>query len=410
MTMGENKANEAQFPSTNSAVLTGIQVARISTVPFFVLSQLKHQIESISASGAQVMVVTSSGPEFSSLQALTGVTCKLIEISRSISPWRDFLALWQLFQLFRREKIDIAHSTTPKSGLLTAVAAFLAGVPIRLHTFTGQPWVNMKGPIRWLACSSDRLIAKLNTRCYTDSESQRHFLIEQGVISSERLFVIGAGSLAGVDLDRFNPARFSDQERVALKHKLGIPHEAPVLLFVGRITADKGVRELLAAFCELKTARNPAHLIFVGHFDSEIGGGAGISRHDIEGIPGVHVVGFTECPEAYMAIADILCLPSYREGFGTVVIEAAAMGVPTVGSDIYGLSDAVVNGETGMLVPPRDTAALAGALLDLLSDEDKRRQMGYAAKRRAEETFNAGQVNGKLIAEYRNLLDARKAP
>lgn len=406
--MEGNKAQERQFPDTKPAVLTGIRIARISTVPFFVLSQLKYQIESISASGAHVIVITSSGPEFSSLEALTGVTCKMIEIPRSISPWRDCLALWQLFQFFRRSRIDIAHSTTPKAGLLTAVAAFLARVPVRLHTFTGQPWVNMKGVMRRFARLSDSLIAMLNTRCYTDSKSQRQFLIEQGVISPERLFVIGAGSLAGVDIERFNPARFTDQERLALKRKSAIPQEAPVLLFVGRITADKGVRELLGAFRELKTAGSTAHLIFVGHFDSEIGGGVGLARRDIEGIRDVHIAGFTECPEAYMAIADILCLPSYREGFGTVVIEAAAMGVPTVGSDIYGLSDAIVNGETGMLVPPRDSTALAGTLSALLADVSKRRQMGVSARQRAEALFDARQVNEKLVAEYRNLLDGKR--
>lgn len=408
MATEKNRTQAKPSAGTEPAALEGIRVARISTVPFFVLSQLKHQIESIGASGAQVVVVTSGGQEFSSLQAITGVTCKMVEIPRSISPWRDCLALWQLFRFFRRSQIDIAHSTTPKAGLLTAVAAFLARVPVRLHTFTGQPWVNMKGVMRRFARWSDSLIARLNTRCYTDSASQRQFLIEQGVIPPERLFVIGAGSLAGVDIERFNPARFSEQERLALKLRAGIPQDAPVLLFVGRITADKGVRELLDAFREIKTAGSTAHLIFVGHFDSEIGGGAGISRHDIEGIRDVYIAGFTECPEMYMAIADILCLPSYREGFGTVVIEAAAMGVPTVGSDIYGLSDAVIHGETGMLVPPRDTTALANALSDMLTDAERRKKMGQAARQRAEALFDARQVNAKLIAEYRDLLDARK--
>lgn len=408
MATEKNRAQAKTSAGAGTAALEGIRVARISTVPFFVLTQLKRQIESVSASGAHVVVVTSSGPEFSSLQALTGVACELIEIPRSISPWRDCLALWQLFRFFRRSQIDIAHSTTPKAGLLTAVAAFLAGVPVRLHTFTGQPWVNMQGVMRRFARASDSLIARLNTRCYTDSASQRQFLIEQGVIPPGKLFVLGAGSLAGVDTGRFNPARFAEQERLALRRRTGIPQEAPVLLFVGRITADKGVRELLDAFRKLKTAGSAAHLLFVGHFDSEIGGGAGITRRDIEGVRDVHVAGFTQCPEMYMAIADILCLPSYREGFGTVVIEAAAMGVPTVGSDIYGLSDAVVNGETGMLVPPRDAPALAGALSELLSDAGRRRQMGAAARQRAEALFDAGQVNGRLIAEYCNLLDAGK--
>lgn len=388
--------------------LKGTRIARISTVPFFVVSNLKCQIESLGTSGAQLTVVTSQGPELAALEALSGVACVPIEIRRSISPWRDLLALIRLFLFFRREQINIAHSTTPKAGLLTAVAALLAGVPIRLHTFTGQPWVTMRGIKYGLARGSDWLIGKLNTRCYADSESQRRFLVGQGVIGAKQLFVIGAGSLAGVDLERFNPGRFPSQDREATRYALGIPSAAAVLLFVGRITVDKGVHELLEAFHEIKATGRDAHLVFVGCFDSDSGVEGGISRRDIECVRDTHIVGYVECPETYMAIADILCLPSYREGFGTVVIEAAVMGVPTVGSDIYGLSDAVVNGETGILVPPRDAVSLKLALLTLLENKEMKLKMGDAAKRRAEVLFDADQVSLKVIDEYCNLLDGKR--
>ena len=389
---------------TQEKLLLNVRIARISTVAFFVVSQLKRQIESLSASGAQVTVVASGGSEMASLKAIPDVNCAVIDIPRSISPWRDMLALIRLYRFFRREHIDIAHSTTPKAGLLTAIAALLAGVPIRLHTFTGQPWVNMQGVRRVLARGSDRLIGKLNSRCYADSKSQRQFLIEQGIIDAKQLFVIGEGSLAGVDIERFNQARFSSEERIAARHTLNIPENAQVILFVGRITVDKGVHELLEAFREIKAKQSRAHLVFVGRFDSDSGVAGGISQRDIEGVPDTHIVGYTECPEAYLAIADILCLPSYREGFGTVVIEAAAMGVPTVGSDIYGLSDAVVNSETGILVPPRDTVALSAALSMLLADEERRVKMGRAARQRSEMLFDANLINGKLIEECYNLL------
>lgn len=400
----KSKAQSTQPPAAQPKALLNVRIARISTVAFFVVSQLKRQIESLSASGAQVTVVASGGPEMASLKAITNVNCVAIDIPRSISPWRDLLALIRLYRLFRYEHIDIAHSTTPKAGLLTAIAAFLAGVPIRLHTFTGQPWVSMQGVRRILARGSDRLIGKLNMRCYADSESQRQFLVEQGIIDAKQLFVIGAGSLAGVDVERFNPTRFSSEERIATRQALSIPENAQVILFVGRITIDKGVHELLEAFREIKTKQSRVHLVFVGRFDSDSGVAGGISQRDIDSVQDTHIVGYTECPEAYMAIADILCLPSYREGFGTVVIEAAAMGVPTVGSDIYGLSDAVVNGETGILVPPRDSAALATALSMLLADEERRVKMGRAARQRSEMLFDANLINGKLIEECYNLL------
>lgn len=396
-----------QVSADSSMPLQGIRIARISTVPFFVVSQLKHQIESLAASGAHITVITSDGSELNMLRVLPGVNCMPVDIPRSIAPWHDLLALIRLWLLFRKTRVDITHSTTPKAGLLTAIAAFMAGVPVRLHTFTGQPWVTMRGAKRWLARASDRLIGWLNTRCYADSLGQRRFLIEQGVLSSGRLSVIGAGSLAGVDIERFDRASSPADRRRTLRQSLGVPEDAEVLLFVGRITADKGVRELLNAFAKLKAGGSRAHLLFVGPFDSDSGAGGNISPRELSAISDTHLVGYTECPEQYMAIADILCLPSYREGFGTVVIEAAAMGVPTVGTNIYGLSDAIADGETGILVAPYDSDSLYQGLAMLLSDSALRARMGSAARQRANELFAADRVNTGLIEEYLRLLRQR---
>jgi glycosyltransferase involved in cell wall biosynthesis len=384
--------------------LRNVRIARISTVPFFIVTQLKRQIEMICNRGANVTVVSSGGLELEILKDVKNVE---IDISRSISPIRDLMALFRLFLFFKCERIQIAHSTTPKAGLLTALAAFFAGVPVRLHTFTGQPWVNMHGLKKWLACNSDRLIGKLNTRCYADSASQQKFLIDQRILDSERIFVIGAGSIAGVDLCRFNRNRFPIDDCKLLRHTLNIQDGAAVLLFVGRITVDKGVRELLQAFELLKAAGSNAHLIMVGQFDVDSGVSGSIARDVIERIGDTHIVGYTDCPEAFMAIADVLCLPSYREGFGTVVIEAAAMGVPTVGTDIYGLSDAVINGVTGILVSPRDVKSLKDALWELLESKERCSKMGNAAKQRAEKLFDAIKINEKVIDEYQELLSGK---
>jgi len=387
--------------------LCGVRIARISTVPFFVVSQLKHQIESLVASGAHVTVVTSAGPGLEVMQALHGVVFTPMDIPRSIAPWRDLLALIRLWSFFRRERIEIAHSTTPKAGLLTAVAAFMADVPIRLHTFTGQPWVGMYGIKRWLAFASDRLIGQLNTHCYADSVSQREFLIQNGVLGPERISVIGAGSLAGVDIKRFDRERFPELQRQTIRQSLGIPADAEVLLFVGRITRDKGVRELLEAFSSLKAEGSRAHLVFVGLFDLDSGVSGNISPHQISAIRDTHLVGYSECPEQYMVIADILCLPSYREGFGTVVIEAAAMGVPAVGTNIYGLSDAIEDGKTGVLVAAHDAEALYKGLVMLLADVALREEMSLAAKQRAAGMFAADHVNAEVVKEYLRLLQGR---
>lgn len=358
--------------------------------------------------GAKVTVISNGGSELSLLGNLPGIRCVPIEIPRSISPWRDFLALIRIFLLLRRERIQIAHSTTPKAGLLTSLAAFLACVPIRLHTFTGQPWVNMRGPKRWLAWSSDWLIGILNTRCYADSPSQKDFLIEQKIVNGRKVAVIGAGSVAGVDIERFNRERFSQEQCDDLRDSLQIPHGVPVLLFLGRITVDKGVRELIQSFCAMKASGIKAHLLLVGPIDVASGVSGALSARDIERVADTHWVDYTNIPEAYLAIADVLCLPSYREGFGTVVIEAAAMGVPTVGTNIYGLTDAVVHGETGLLVEPRNIEELSQALERLLADKQLRISMGAAAMQRARRLFDARQVNKQVIDEYLALLEATR--
>lgn len=394
-------------PPANLSALSGIRIARISTVPFFVVTQLKHQIAMLGKSGALVTVVTSAGAGMEVLRKMGGIRCEIIDIRRAISPGRDAVALLRLFLFFRKNRTQIAHSTTPKAGLLTAIAAFLAGVPVRLHTFTGQPWLGMGGVKGRLARLSDVLVGRLNTRCYADSASQRQFLIDQQILGADRLVVIGAGSLAGVDMHRFDRTRFSPADRVSLRRSLGIPEVAPVLLFVGRITQEKGVRELLRAFGVLKSGFPQAHLVLVGPEDAESGVDGSLSHEDIMRFGDVHSVGYTDSPESYMAIADVLCLPSYREGFGTVVIEAAAMGVPTVGSAIYGLTDAVVHEETGLLVPPKSTEALVTALRRMLGSKSLRTGMGEAARRRARALFDAEKVNLQIAQEYGALLRSK---
>jgi glycosyltransferase involved in cell wall biosynthesis len=384
--------------------LGGIRIARISTVPFFVIAQLSTQIETLGDCGAVVTVISSHGPELMHMNRMKNAAWKVIEIPRSFAPLKDVVAMFQLFRLFRREGIQIAHSTTPKAGILTALAAYLARVPVRVHTFTGQPWVSLSGFKRWVVRGCDRLIGVLNTACYADSGSQRDFLLAQGLLKAGKLSVIGNGSLAGVDVLRFSKDRFPPERCVAVRSSIGIPEHVAVLLFVGRITAEKGVREMMAAYAALKSSGSDAHLVIVGNFDDDGGLPGIITRDEISQHPDTHIVGYTDCPESYMAIADILCLPSYREGFGTVVIEAAAMGVPTVGTRIYGLTDAVDEGQTGLLVAPRNSEVLFAALQILLKDVPMRERMGRLAMQRAHTFFDARTVNSAVVQNYISLM------
>ena len=389
-------------------ILKGKKIARIATVPYAIATQIGDQVAYLRDLGMQVVIVSADGPELARFPFSESLRHECIDIPRSISPWKDIIALVKLFKIFRKYRFDIIHSTTPKAGLLAAVAGFFAKIPIRLHTFTGQPWVNKKGIVRIITRLSDKIIGVLNTRCYADSGSQRDFLIEEGIISEDKVGVIGAGSLAGVDLKRFDTTHWSREEKASLRNDLHINRDSQVLIFVGRITRDKGIIELTEAVYSLIQFSYNIDLLLIGPLDQDRGGAGSLTIDQLSQSSRIHYIGYTDCPEKYLSISEIFCLPSYREGFGTVVIEAAAMGVPCVGTRIYGLTDAVHDGYTGVLVPPRDVVSLKNALKHLLDHPERSKQMGLAARERVVKEFDSRIINDKIAAEYSNLLQQRK--
>ena len=327
------------------------------------------------------------------------VDFRYVPIQRKISPIRDLFALGILIALFRRERYNLVHSITPKAGLLAMCAAFLSCVPFRVHVFTGQVWATKKGLSRYLLKTLDRLIAVLATHVLADSASQRQFLIDQGVVRESRIKVLADGSICGVDAARFKP---DADVRIRLRGELHLPTEAVVALFLGRLTRDKGVLDLADAFVRVAVDNADFYLLVVGPDEECLT--PELKKMLSPVADRARFVGMTDRPEDYMAAADIFCLPSYREGFGSVVIEAAAVGVPAVASRIYGLTDAVEDGETGLLHRPADAVSIEQALRHLVSDADFRLRMGVKARERAVTRFSSARVVGAQMAFYGELL------
>lgn len=316
-----------------------------------------------------------------------------LELERKASPWADLKAFFALCRIFASVRPDIVHSIMPKAGLLAALAGFLCRVPVRMHTFTGQVWATRRGVVRWLYREVDRLIVGLNTLCMTDSPSQSEFLARQGISSSGRpLPVLSHGSLSGVDTARFHP---DAQVRARVRAGLGIPAGAVVFLYLGRLNHDKGILDLAAAFATLRDGN--AHLVLAGP-DEGVLPEALACMADCR--DRVHVTGFVQQPEVMFMAADVFCLPSYREGFGSVVIEAAACGIPTIGTRIPGLVDAIEDGVTGVLYPPGDVQALAACMERMMQAPERSREMGERARRRAEQLFSADVLYQALRAKY----------
>ncbi len=384
-----------------------IKICRVSTVPFSMVSQLMPQIEYLCDKKIDVTMVSSYGKEIATLDFNKGFAYHTIEIPRNLHPVKDIIALVKLILFFRKKRFHIVHSITPKAGLLCAVASFITKIPIRLHTWTGQPWVTIKGPMKTFAVLADKLIALLNTGCYADSKSQSRFLIEKKIVKPEKIKVIGYSSLAGVDLGRFHKNIISSVQKKQLKKELSINPEAAVFLFIGRMAGDKGFFELEKAFTEIADSGYKIHLLLVGPMDKDCGGKKNIDIDSFIDRPDVSYAGYTATPEKYFAISDILCLPSYREGFGTVVIEAASMGIPAIGTKINGLVDAVDDGKTGILVKARSIAQLYNAMIRLLNNPETVRNMGMAAQERCKLYFDSRKINREVYKEYIRLLNGR---
>jgi glycosyltransferase involved in cell wall biosynthesis len=316
------------------------------------------------------------------------------DIERKISFFKDFHALLQLAILFFKLKPNSIHSITPKAGLLAMIAGFIARVPHRFHTFTGQVWASKKGFSRIFLKLLDRGIVIFSTQIFTDSQSQLNFLCSQGVIKLGCSKVLGSGSIAGVDVQRFKPDL---TQRNIRRGDLSVDNSTIVFLYVGRITKDKGLFDLIAAMNIVSGQYPDAELWIVGPDE------AGIQK-DLLMQVGVNTkvrwLGETFHPEHYMAAADILLLPSYREGFGSVIIEAAACGIPAIAYKTEGVVDAIVDGQTGVLVEKFNIDQFSQVMMRLIEDATLRSQLGLAAKKRSQELFASEIITGAWERYY----------
>lgn len=380
-----------------------MKICRVATIPFVFTYHLRSQIAATVQEGHEVYLVSSPSKELETVARETGTCSYPITIHRNISLWRDLKSLFQLYLYFRKMNFGIVHSMTQKAGLLTALAGFLTRVPIRLHTFTGQPWMHQKGIARSVAKICDWLIIKLNTRCYTDSESQRNYLVQEGVSHKKGLKILGPGSLAGIDLQRFRLEKWQ-ASRDQIRRELNIPETAKIINFTGRINLEKGIQELIDAFENLSIKQLDIFLLLVGPFEVNRDPVPPELMQRIKKNPHIRTLGDSPQPEKFFAVSDLLCLPSYREGFGIVVLEAAAMGIPTIGTRVVGLVDSVIDGQTGILVSPRDSQALQQALEKILNDYELQKKMGQNAMEHVQ-SFDSRHINALVLKEYSDLLE-----
>ena len=371
------------------------RICFVLTVEYTVKAFLLNHLRALSELYDVTVIVNTDNPNF-----LAGAEIKAkvipLKMSRDISLFSDLICLFKLIKIFYQQRFASVHSLMPKSGLLAMLAAWVMRVPLRIHTFTGQVWANKIGLKRFILKQFDRLIVFLSTNNIVDSPSQRQFLLDNKVITLAKSMVFSKGSVSGVDIARFKP---NTQSKIDIRQQLRIPNDDVIFLFTGRLNKDKGVLDLAYAFKQLDIKM--MHLVLVGsneqNMQAELTNILGTSQN-------VHFIGHINTPEAYMATADVLCLPSYREGFGSVVIEAAAVGIPAIASRIYGITDAVVDGETGLLHEPRDIEGIKSCMQQLIENKPLRLKLGEQARQRVIMDFDSRLITQAWVDFYRGHL------
>jgi glycosyltransferase involved in cell wall biosynthesis len=362
---------------------------------------LSGRLRGLRDAGLHVTLVSGPGELLVRTAASDGVDSIAIPMKRAIAPFSDCVSLLRLWRMLRHNKPDLTEFSTPKAGLLGTVAAKLCGVRVRVYLLRGLKLETTSGFKRRLLLGAERLASACAHVVVCNSESLRAEALALGVAPAAKLHVLGDGSSRGVDVDRFSPGQ-SD-----VRAKLGISPTAPVLGLVGRLTRDKGVPELVEAFETILTTKPDAHLLLVGWFDAADDALDDHLRNRILRHPRIHYTGLVANPAPYYRAMDVMVLPTWREGFPNVVLEAAASGIPVVTTLSTGSRDAVVPEVTGLLVPPGYPEALLEAILILMRDPERCRRMGQAARAWVIEHYVNKRVVGLTVEFYRSLLDSR---
>ncbi len=380
-----------------------IRLVHVMTVPLS-LGFFRGQVSYMKERGFEVHMICSPGEALQRFGEQEQVAVHAVPMSRRIAPFKDLAALVRLCRRLSQLCPQIVHAHTPKGGLLGILAARLTGVPIRIYHIRGLPFMTAKGFRRLILRLSERTACLLASRVLCVSHSIREIAVAERLCPPEKIKVLLHGSGNGVDaVSRFNPSYADEELRRQVRAQAGIPADALVIGFVGRIVRDKGIAELAEAWLRLRDEFNVLHLLLVGPFEpqdplpEEV---VLLLRSD----PRIRLVDLVDDIFPFYAAMDIVTLPSYREGFPNVPLEAAAMQIPVVATRIPGCVDAVQDGLTGMLIPPQDAEALATALRMYLNDPGLRQRHGRAAREYVLANFRPEDIWEALYREYKDLL------
>lgn len=379
------------------------KIIRASTVPGSLNTFCRGLLAELQQlEGYEVVAVSSPGEQLQEVAERENVTVHAVPMERRMSPFKDLLSLWRLVKVFRREKPHMVHSMTPKAGLLCMMAAWFCGVPVRVHTFTGLVFPTAKGLTQKILIFTDRLTCACATHVVPEGQGVKADL-ENYRITSKPLKVLGHGNVRGIDLNHYR----NDDAEVAAK-AAGLRKDGCfTFVFVGRLVRDKGINELVTAFKSVHERHPDTRLILVGRQENELDPLLPATLLEISNNQFIHAVGEQKDVRSWLAASDAFVFPSYREGFPNVVIEAGAMGLPSIVTDINGSREIIIEGQNGTIVPPRNAAALEEAMEKFIEQPDYTAALARNARPLIESRYEQGYVRQCLKDFYREILNEK---
>lgn len=390
------------------------KLLRIATVPVSLHILLKGQFTYMQQNGFEVFLASSEGKEIELIEKETGIKVNTLPLKRNISILNDLKALWATYILIRNIKPDIVHTLTPKAGLIGMVASCLARVPIRIHTFTGLIFPSKKGIFQKLLIKMDQLLCLCATHINPEGQGVKNDLISYK-ITSKPLNIIANGNVNGIDISHFNKNQFSNEAIQTLKQQFNIQPNDFVFCFIGRLVGDKGINELVTAFQNL-SIKTPlslgdglrVRLLLVGTEEPELDPLLPETQKIIKENPHIIIAGWQDDVRLYLAISDVFVFPSYREGMPNVVLQAGAMGLPQIVTDINGSNEIIIHKKNGLIIPKKNTDALQSAMLELIKNPDLKTKLAQNARKMIVERFDQKMVWEALLHEYQQILAQKK--
>ncbi|MBK9938158.1 MAG: glycosyltransferase family 4 protein [Chitinophagaceae bacterium] len=383
------------------------KLIRITTAPISLKVLLSGQMKYMQENGFEVVMVSSDGKELGDVKANEGCRHHIIPMTRRMTPFADVRCLWLLYRFFKKEKPAIVHSHTPKAGLLSMLAAKLAGVKIRIHTIAGLRFVTTKGFSRRVLIFMEKLTGKAATHVWPNSFSLEEYIKENKFVRPAKLEVIGWGSSNGIKLSRYSPAAIEEEKLQDTKKLIQYDPSLIYFLSVGRIVHDKGMDELLNAFVRLYSINPAVRLLLVGAFEDEVDPVSDTTRQLINTHPAVIMAGWSDAVEYFMPLSFALVHPSHREGFPNVLLQAGAMGCPVICSRIDGNIDIVKHQQTGLIFEVKNEDELYSQLKYALENPVILHQYATTLRQQIEQYFDQPIVHSLLHKKYMELLAAQ---